>query len=374
MTTTLTTPESSTSELTAHQSSNTALPNSLLAADEQWQLGPMAAWWHQVVATQRLAHGWVLRCPDTIASYGLGLVLAKVLNCLESPAPATACGQCRNCRWIDANAHPAVMTLSPRTLLVKEDTNDWPKLLRQKPPKFQKNIHATQVGVLESQLAYRSSDTRVVIICDADLQPELAVSNLPYPHELADVLGSEGNLNDHTFTPKPLTQRAMDASPTNKLLKTLEEPPNNCVFLFLTTHEDQLLDTIVSRCQVLALTAPVKASPSNNAELIDLFTTWATGGLGPRDNIDDHWNTLKNTVGDSPDWASVLTQWESTLHQQYRHNGSGNSAESNSNNHFRTYHAQLQAIETCRQQITAYVSPEPAIKQLLFYLCHELPR
>ena len=39
----------------------------------------------------------------------------------------------------------------------------------------------------------------------------------------------------------------------NALLKTLEEPPPNVVFLFATTNPDKVLKTVVSRCLQLNL-------------------------------------------------------------------------------------------------------------------------
>lgn len=37
----------------------------------------------------------------------------------------------------------------------------------------------------------------------------------------------------------------------NALLKTLEEPPSNTIFILMSRNQDALLDTLVSRCQVL---------------------------------------------------------------------------------------------------------------------------
>jgi len=43
----------------------------------------------------------------------------------------------------------------------------------------------------------------------------------------------------------------MNGSAANKLLKLLEEPPDKTVFLLITEDEEQLLQTIRSRCQIL---------------------------------------------------------------------------------------------------------------------------
>lgn len=47
----------------------------------------------------------------------------------------------------------------------------------------------------------------------------------------------------------------MNAAAANKLLKTIEEPPARTVFVVVTYAVDELLDTIRSRCQVVAFSA-----------------------------------------------------------------------------------------------------------------------
>lgn len=43
----------------------------------------------------------------------------------------------------------------------------------------------------------------------------------------------------------------MNTSASNKLLKLIEEPPNQTVFILITEDEEQIINTIKSRCQVL---------------------------------------------------------------------------------------------------------------------------
>lgn len=43
----------------------------------------------------------------------------------------------------------------------------------------------------------------------------------------------------------------LNIAASNKLLKLIEEPPEKTVFLLITEHEDQIINTIRSRCQVL---------------------------------------------------------------------------------------------------------------------------
>lgn len=43
----------------------------------------------------------------------------------------------------------------------------------------------------------------------------------------------------------------MNTAAANKLLKLIEEPPNKTVFILIAEHEEQIINTIRSRCQVL---------------------------------------------------------------------------------------------------------------------------
>ena len=61
----------------------------------------------------------------------------------------------------------------------------------------------------------------------------------------------------------------MNNAAANKLLKLLEEPPEKTVFLLITENEDQIINTIKSRCQILHFPSLSEESIIN--ELINKF-------------------------------------------------------------------------------------------------------
>ena len=61
----------------------------------------------------------------------------------------------------------------------------------------------------------------------------------------------------------------LNTAASNKLLKLIEEPPNKTVFILITAHEDQIINTIRSRCQVLHF--PVLAENDIQQRLISQF-------------------------------------------------------------------------------------------------------
>jgi len=59
----------------------------------------------------------------------------------------------------------------------------------------------------------------------------------------------------------------MNIAAANKLLKLIEEPPQQTVFLLITENEEQIINTITSRCQ--ALHFPVLAEQDISKALIE---------------------------------------------------------------------------------------------------------
>lgn len=69
----------------------------------------------------------------------------------------------------------------------------------------------------------------------------------------------------------------------NALLKTLEEPPVNTVFVLTSRNEDLILPTIVSRCQVLRVTTVHPQLPTDEFSMLhSQFFILLQGGVGEK--------------------------------------------------------------------------------------------
>jgi len=80
----------------------------------------------------------------------------------------------------------------------------------------------------------------------------------------------------------------MNNAAANKLLKLIEEPPNKTVFILITENEDQIINTIRSRCQVLHF--PVLAEQDITDELISKFKITATEATKIAHQADGNYN------------------------------------------------------------------------------------
>lgn len=141
---------------------------------------------------------------DLKAQYNLALYISKLLNCEKDFDEYCTC---QNCRWIDSYEHPAVITVSKIDYKSTED-------------KTKTVISINQAKMIKNSLTTTSDYHRVFIFCDKGDDGEiLGLNKLNFQEETA-----------------------------NALLKTIEEPPKNTTFIFLTRDKNDLLQTIQSRC------------------------------------------------------------------------------------------------------------------------------
>lgn len=152
-------------------------------------------------APSTLHHAYLFTGPRHIGKTTLARVFAQSLLC-EQPAIAP-CGTCRACRLVANGAHPDFRFIQPLDKNGQVDRIDGTLRVEQ----------ATEL-IREVTLSPLESQYRVFLVQDA-----------------------------HTA----------NDSFANKILKTLEEPPDHVILCLTAEDRSLLLPTIVSRCQVLAL-------------------------------------------------------------------------------------------------------------------------
>ncbi len=147
------------------------------------------------VASKRIPHAIIIEGESGLGKSTLASFIAKAALCLSENAP---CNNCKQCHLAEVGSHPDLYCVEPE-------------------PK-KKNITVDQIRELRIR-AYQKpqmSETCVFLI-------------------------------DRAETLNPQSQ--------NTLLKVLEEPPGNAVFIFLCNNVSSLLDTVISRCIVYSLSA-----------------------------------------------------------------------------------------------------------------------
>jgi len=189
---------------------------------------------------EKLSQAYLLFGGDTLAQYNLALQTAKILNCKTKTPDCN----CTNCNWIKQNRHPAVITISPIDYLYGN-----------KDGKPKSEISIEQARYLKQQLMTASPYHRVIIFTNAAEGEEYAsVYNKIWADYLTEISPPKNNSEDETrenWIPLPLTSDIFNTSSANALLKTIEEPPSSLTFFFLTKDREDVIETIVSRTQVI---------------------------------------------------------------------------------------------------------------------------
>lgn len=148
------------------------------------------------VANQTMRHAYLITGSPGLGRRSLALAFARSLTCSASPARGEFCGECRNCRQISAMQHPDLT-------LIQAETEGGTLKVEQ--------IRELRKSVL---LAPYQAPYRIVLL---------------------------------------LRFQEANASAANALLKTLEEAPSKVILILTADNVEQLLPTIVSRCEVLRL-------------------------------------------------------------------------------------------------------------------------
>jgi DNA polymerase III subunit delta' len=176
-----------------------------------WQ----AQQWQQITQRTSLPHALLLRGRAGVGKHVFALDLAQSLLC-SKPQQTRACGVCPSCVWFAEGGHPDFRLISPEDV---DESEDAPKKKTTK----KSQISVAQIRQLIDYLSLSShqvNSRRVILISPAE---------------------------------------TLNLASANALLKMLEEPPANTLFLLVSSQPQRLLPTILSRCQVIDMPLPSKA-------------------------------------------------------------------------------------------------------------------
>ena len=141
------------------------------------------------IEMDRTAQAYLFTGPRGVGKTSLARIFAKSLNCLNDGPTTTPCNVCQNCTEITQGISSDVIEIDGASNTGVEDIRD-----------------------LQKELMYAPSTSRNKIY----------------------IIDEVHMLSKNAF---------------NALLKTLEEPPENVIFIFATTEPHKVIPTIISRCQ-----------------------------------------------------------------------------------------------------------------------------
>ena len=192
------------------------------------------------VQTNHLAHALLFDGPTGSANLTLALALAQYVNCedrQQSGIPADdACGRCASCIKIRKLVHPDLHMVFPVANLAKGKTSeaylaDWRTFLLDTPYRTLPDWLET-VGADNKQGNISAEEARNIL-------QKLSLKAYEGAYKIMLIWLPE----------------LMNVASANALLKVLEEPPAQTLFLLVTNQPDKLLITILSRTQRIAVRA-----------------------------------------------------------------------------------------------------------------------
>ena len=182
----------------------------------------------------KIAHARLFCGPEGIGKLPLAIAYARYLSC-NNPGEKDACGVCPSCVKISKLAHPDLHFVFPVIKKKSKDTvsddfiAEWRELLSH-TPYFNLNIWLEEMGAenQQAQIYVKESDEIIRKLSLKSSQGGYKIMIIWLPEK-------------------------MNVECSNKLLKLLEEPPSQTIFLLVSEEPDMLLTTIQSRTQRFAL-------------------------------------------------------------------------------------------------------------------------
>ena len=154
-----------------------------------------AAYLKKNIAEEKFPHAVIFSGAAGVGKRLAAEICAAALLC-DNPVDGSPCGVCESCHLVAAKSHPDFYIVEPEAT------------------KTTRNIKIGQIRAMQTEAALRpiNSTRRVVILDGAEL---------------------------------------MNNAAANCLLKTIEEPPSQTIFILLTASRSSLLMTIRSRCMTI---------------------------------------------------------------------------------------------------------------------------
>lgn len=175
-------------------------------------------WQHLSQNQTKRHHALLMHGRTGIGKFDFALYLSQSLLCSNRDPAGHACQQCSSCRWFQDESHPDFRLISPEQSEAAEEDAAANKKTKKK----------TQISIAQIR-------------------------------ELSDFLTLSSHQNDGLRIVLIHPAEALNPASANALLKMLEEPLADVMFILVTHQLQKLLPTIISRCQQVKMPVPNEA-------------------------------------------------------------------------------------------------------------------
>jgi len=247
-----------------------------------------------MIQADRLPHAQIFLGPEGCGKLALALAYAQYALC-ENKQTTDSCGVCAACRKAEKFIHPDIHFSYPTVgskVISSHFLENWRSALDQSPY-LQLNQWLQQIGAENKQGNINKEEC-------LDIIRKLSLKTFEGAYKILimwmpEYLGKEGN----------------------RLLKLIEEPPANTLFILVAENQDLLLNTILSRCQI------VKIPQLKDEDVVHGLTLLGEASTDKLQKVAHLANgnfseALKLMDQQENDHASLLLEW---LRNCYRGNG-----------------------------------------------------
>ncbi len=200
------------------------------------------------VKNKRVAHTQLFLGTEGSHVLALAIAYAQYLNC-KNRTDSDSCGVCSSCVQYQHIAHPDLHFYFPSASMKDRDKSsdfhaEWREMITENHALFTEQDWYQKIGMENKQGIINVKDTEEIIN---------KASMKPYESEYK------------VFIIWKVDKLRYDAAP--RLLKTLEEPDGKTLFLLVTDKQEQIIDTILSRSQL------VKVNNLPTEEIVNVLMT-----------------------------------------------------------------------------------------------------
>lgn len=248
----------------------------------------------QMLHSERLPHALLLLGAPACGHLPLALAFAQYLLC-EDRQTNDACGKCRHCLKVSKLIHPDLHFSFPTVgskAISDQSLPEWRQAMAENPY-LEINDWLQRIGAENKQGNINKEECLNII-------KKLSLKTFESKYKvlimwLPEYLGKEGN----------------------RLLKLIEEPPENTVFLLVADQQELILNTILSRCQLVQI--PPMDDASVVAGLVARTATSEANAQAISQLVDGNFNeALALAREEESDHAGLLLDW---LRKCYRGQG-----------------------------------------------------